>query len=168
MPSVDIQRQLSVPETQAREAAAAILSEIAASKDPWTDFALHLDLRDLGLPDVGYVAIPIALSGPRAAAAPAFRLDFSLKAKHGADAFPTLDGTLHVEPAKPSASILRLRGSYELPMRNLGSILDAVLGRGAAQKTLENFVDDLANGIVARVERREIAGARYRMLFNRP
>lgn len=166
MPTVDLQKALNVPAVPAREALSNILNDIVAGRDKWQDFALYLNLRDAGLPDVGYVAIPIDLRVIEERLEPRHEIRFTFQAKRSPQAFPTFEGSMGVDPNGPSSAALWLGGSYELPMRGFGTLVDAVLGKRAADKTLDNMLVELAAAVVARVEKRELAGARYRVFFN--
>ena len=163
MPKIDLQRALTVPAVPAREALSQILREIEASHSEWAGFALHLNLGALGLPDVGYVAVPIQMKIEREEAEPRHQVRITIHARRSPEAFPVFEGAIGVDSAGPSSAEVWLGGKYELPMRGLGAFFDKVVARNAAEKTLENMLNDLAEAIVARVERREIAQARYRL-----
>lgn len=166
MPAVDLQRPLSVPSVPAKSAASAIMHDIAERRGDWDEFALYLNLGALGLPDVGYVAIPVTVSDVREEQEPRHAISFKMCARRSPDVFPTFEGAIGIDSTGPSNALLWLGGSYEVPMRGLGGLVNETLARGAAGKTLENMIGELAAAIVARVEKREMAGARYRLVFN--
>jgi hypothetical protein len=165
MPRVDFQRQLNVPVVPARSAIAAILHEIEQKSGSWGDFALYLDFKSLGLPDVGYVAIPIEIEGVSEALEPRHEIRFQIHARRGRDAFPTFDGAVGIDALGPSSAQLWLAGDYQPPLRSLGPLLDQFIGGGKAAKALENMLAELADAVDARVQQREQAGARYRLIF---
>lgn len=167
MAKVELQQALNEPVGPAREAAEGILEAIAANRDTWAEFALYLELKDAGLPDVGYIAIPINLTLGERETEPRHRIGFRIEAKRSPQAFPVFEGSMGVDANGPSSSAIWVAGTYELPAHGLGSLVNATLGRNAAEKTLQNFLGDLARGITARVERKELASARYRVMFNR-
>lgn len=164
MPKVDLEKSLTVPAVAAREAAAEILRQIAADAGQWKGFALHLNLGTLGLPDVGYIAIPIKLEIGAEETEPRHQVRLTIRARRNAELFPVLDGALGVDSSGPSSSQVWLSGTYELPMSGIGTFFDKVVAGNAAAKTLENFLDDLTEAIAARVQNRELALARYRLL----
>lgn len=140
------------------------MQDIVSETGPWHDFALHIDLRDMGLPDLGYIAVPIRLeiAPPREATPTAVPLN--IHAKRNPEAFPVFEGSMGAEGTGPSASTLWLAGSYTAPMHELGTLLDATLVARVAQRALQNFVDDLGEAAERRGERSEIERARYRIM----
>ena len=67
-----------------------------------------------------------------------------------------------MEPGNLGESKLYLRGSYELPMHFFGKFLDTALTPGVANRSLENFVDEIGAACEARVNQTEADYARYR------
>ena len=163
MPKVEHQRPLPVPAVPAREAASGILHDIEAGAGPWQDFALHLNLGAFGLPDVGYVAVPVCIKLAGEETEPRHQIKFSIHARKSPEAFPVFEGAIGVDSSGASNSEIWLGGKYELPMSGIGAFFDKVIAGNAAAKTLENLLVDLAEAVTARVERRELAQARYRM-----
>jgi len=163
MPKVDLEKPLNIPAVPAREAASQILRDIAAGAPEWRGFALHLNLGALGLPDVGYVAIPIRLEIAGEEFEQRHQIRFSIHASKSAEIFPALNGTLGVDSSGPSSAQVWLAGEYELPMSGFGAFFDKTVAGNAAAKTLENFLTDIAGAIAARVEKRELSLARYRL-----
>lgn len=163
MPSFELQRPLPVPAVPAREAAGGILRDIEAGAREWQDFALHLNLGELGLPDVGYIAVPVRLKVAGEETEPRHQIKFSIHARKSPDAFPVFEGAIGVDSSGASNSEIWMGGKYELPMSGIGAFFDKVIAGNAAAKTLENMLVDLAEAVAARAERRELAQARYRM-----
>ncbi|HXO17276.1 MAG TPA: hypothetical protein VN909_03820, partial [Candidatus Dormibacteraeota bacterium] len=56
---------------------------------------------------------------------------------------------------------LYLQGGYELPMQFLGKLLDAALTPHVADRSLENFIEEIGAACEARVDQREADFARY-------
>jgi len=158
-----MQRPLPVPPVPAREAAAQILRDIESGSREWHDFALHLNLGAIGLPDVGYIAVPIQLKVSGEEFDPRHQITFSIHSRKSPEAFPVFTGAIGVDGSGPSNSEIWLGGEYELPLHGLGMFFDKVVARKAAEKTLENMLADLGEAVTARVERRELGQARYRM-----
>jgi len=166
MPSVELQRALSVPAVPARSALSSIVHEIADSRGDWSDFALMLSFGVLGLPDVGYVAIPVSVSDLAEATEPRHEIRFKLRARRSPEMFPEFDGAVGIDPTGASNSSIWLAGDYAVPLKGLGSFFNQTLAHGAAEKSLTNMLTELAEGVVARVEKREMSAARYRLVFN--
>ncbi|HEX5275701.1 MAG TPA: hypothetical protein VFW34_10535 [Candidatus Rubrimentiphilum sp.] len=163
MPKIELERSLGQPAVPAREAGSQILKDIAADAGIWQDFALHLNLGALGLPDVGYVAIPVRLKISGEEAEPRHQITFTIQARQSAEVFPVFQGAIGIDSSGPSSSQVWLAGEYEVPLSGLGAFFDKAVARGAAAKTLENFLSDVVEAIAARVEKRELAEARYRL-----
>lgn len=165
MPEVKFERPLRVPAIPARSALSSILHDIANRKNEWADFALVSTLGSLGLPDVGYVAVPVDILVLDEQLEPRHQVRFEVRARKNPEAFPVFKGAAGIEGDGPSTSGLWLGGSYDVPLHGIGLLFDKTVARGMAEKTLENMVDAFADGVAARVERREIADSRYRLFF---
>jgi hypothetical protein len=166
MPKVEMQEPLTVPEVPARVAASSILHEIAGERGDWSDFSLYLNLGSVGLPDVGYVAIPVTIEGVEEQLEPRHEIRFRVHARRGRESFPRFSGAIGIDATGPSNAILWLAGEYEVPGSGLGAMFDKTAAHGIAEKTLRNMLRDLADGINARVQQKELARARYRVLFS--
>lgn len=167
MPEIRLTRTLRVPADPAAEALGELLLAIARQEGPWRGFALHVSLGDLRLPDVGYVAVPIELKVERQHEAPhAFQVSFV--SSNLPSAFPAFKGTIAVEQGALGESALHLNGAYELPMQLFGKLLDAAFTPGVAERSLENFLDEIAAACEARVNQREAEFIRYRFYARTP
>jgi hypothetical protein len=161
LPEVRLERPLRVPADQAAQAIGELLAAIANQEGPWRGFALHISLGDLHLPDVGYVAVPIRLKvAKNSKDAHAFEIAFD--AANLPAAFPGFKGGMGVEAGAMGESTLYLRGSYELPLKFFGNLFDAALLPHVAARSLENFIQEIAVAVQARVDQREAEFARYR------
>lgn len=165
MANVDIERALTVPAVPARASLSTIMHHIESRRGEWADFALYLNFGAIALPDVGYVAIPVTISIVEETTEPRHQIKFSLHARRKAEAFPTFEGAVGIDSTGPSNALVWLSGAYEVPLKSFGAIFDRMVARGTAEKALQNMVSELANAIVAHVEQRELADARYRMIF---
>lgn len=165
MPKLELQRMLKIPVIPARAAIASIVHDIADEKNGWAQFALYATLGSLGLPDVGYLAVPARMYEVKEQVEPNHEIRFRLQSKRSPDAFPTFDGAMGIDGTGASTSTMWLAGTYEVPMGGLGSIVNQTMMRGIAEKTLANMIDELAEAIVARAEKREMAETRYRLLL---
>jgi hypothetical protein len=162
VPKLHLERTLRVPADPAAQALGDLLHAIAGQEGPWRGFALHVSLGDLGLPDVGYVAVPISLTLERDSNdRRAFEIHFTSASLPAA--FPGFNGTLALrEAAALGECVLHLRGEYELPMQLFGKLLDAMLMPRVAERSLENLIDEIGAACEARVNQREAEFARYR------
>lgn len=160
MPEVRLERTLRVPADSGAGALDEMLRAIANQEGPWSGFALHISLGDLHLPDVGYVAVPIQLSVEKHPHDP-HTFDLTFRSANLPSAFPTFNGSFRVEPSGLGESKLLLTGGYDLPMQIFGNLLDRALAPGVAARSLENFIDEMAAAVTARVDAREAEFARY-------
>lgn len=162
---VQMERPLNVPVVPARTAASEILHDMEAEKGRWGDFALYAKLSALGLPDVGYVAIPVVIDRIEESTEPRHEIRFRMCARRSKDAFPVFEGAIGIDPNGPSSSTIWLAGDYEPPMKALGAMLDKFLTGGLAEHTLQNMLNELADAIEAKVQKRELNDVRYRLIF---
>jgi hypothetical protein len=159
---IRLQRPLKVPPVPAFTALKEILSGIESQDGAWSGFALHVALGDLHLPDVGYVAVPVALmTGETHADARSIDLQFT--SANNAASFPRFTGVAGIDTTGPTGSILWLAGDYDVPLHVVGRLFDKTLASGVAERALENLIEDLAVALVANVEKREAQYARYRL-----
>lgn len=166
MPKVDLQRSLSVPAVPARSAASFIMHAIEEHRDGWEDFALYLDFGSVGLPDVGYVAIPVSIKNVKEQLEPRHAISFTLCARRMPESFPIFEGAVGIDANGPSDAQAWLGGNYDVPLDAFGGIIDRTFAHGAAEKSLKNMLHEVADAIEARVQQRERDQARYRLVFN--
>jgi hypothetical protein len=152
--NVRVERTSEMPMGLLFEAISAILDEIAQRLPAWGGFALHVDLGQAHLPDVGYVAVPIAIH-VEAKKSQTLRRAIVISAARHPEAFPVFRGFLAAEESRPGLSLVRLEGTYKVPMRTFGTIVDAAVLAGVAKRALENFLDDLERAARARIEKKE-------------
>ena len=160
MARVEIAKTLRIPPGPAAEALGSLLRAIADQDGPWRGFALHVGLGELHFPDVGYVAVPIKLTVGKSERPTAF--DIAFTSSNLPAAFPGFKGTIGVAERGLGDCTLSLRGEYELPMHFFGKLLDAAMLPRVAEKSLENFVEEIGMACEARVNQREAEFARYR------
>jgi hypothetical protein len=161
MPEARLTRKMMVPADSGGQALGELLQAIADQTGMWRGFALHVSLGDIRMPDVGYVAVPIRLTVAKHPKTPN-AYDIAFNASRLPAAFPGFQGEMGVEPAGLGESTLYLRGNYELPMHLFGKLLDAALTPNVANRSLENFVEEIGEACEARVNRNEAEYARYR------
>ncbi|HZV76154.1 MAG TPA: hypothetical protein VFF63_00185 [Candidatus Babeliales bacterium] len=161
MPEVRLERALRVPADPTAAALGEVLKAIAEQQGPWRGFALHVGLGDLRMPDVGYVAIPIHLTTEKASDEK-LAFDITFSSANLAAAFPGFKGRTGVVEGAIGECTLYLRGTYELPMQFFGKLLDSALLPRVADRSLQNFIEEIGVACEARVNQREADFARYR------
>lgn len=166
MPQVKMERPLNVPVVPARAAASEIVKEISEERGKWSDFALYVRFETLGLPDVGYVAIPVAIDDLKESVEPRHEISFRLRARRSKELFPMFVGGIGIDGTGPSNAIMWLAGTYDVPMKGLGIVLNSVVLPRVAEQSLTNMLNELADAIEARVQKRQIDDVRYRLIFN--
>jgi hypothetical protein len=72
----------------------------------------------------------------------------SWRATGPSELFPSLDGTLRVEPLGPGRSRLTLSGTYEPPLGGLGREIDHAVMHRAAEATMADFVQGVSERLV--------------------
>lgn len=159
MAEMRLERALRVPADPAFTAIGEILDAIAKQEGMWREFALHISLSDLHLPDVGYIAIPIHLTVTQLKEPRTLGIAFGSASM--TSAFPTFKGRFNVTEGALGESTLILSGDYALPMKLLGTFFDAAFVPGVALRSLENFIDEMAAACQARVNQEEEEFARY-------
>lgn len=150
----------------ARSAASYIFHAIQDGRDDWSEFSLFLNFASLGLPDVGYVAIPITICDVKEQLEPRHEISFTLRARRIPEAFPTFTGAAGIDATGPSNAQMWLGGDYTPPLKAIGGVFDQIFAHHSASKSLENMLNELADAVEARVQQRERANARYRLIFN--
>lgn len=156
MPHVEVQQSVSLPVVTVWTALREVLNE--------DKFVLRVDLGDIRLPDVGYVAVPVHVElGSERIETPR-SLPLVIQALKSADAFPTFDGAIALESNGPSSSTMSLGGTYEPPMRRVGAFLDTTILSHLAERALGNFLRDIAQTVQKRGEQAEIQAVRHRII----
>jgi hypothetical protein len=74
-------------------------------------------------------------------------LPVTWEAVGGPPIFPSMQGTLHVEPDEPGATRVTLNASYDPPLGSLGKGMDRLLTHRLAQVTMSDFVLSLARAV---------------------
>ena len=160
MPEVRLERKLRVPADSASQVLGEVLYSISRQDGPWRGFALRVALGDVHLPNVGYVAIPIHLTAAKHPEA-AHTFDIAFNAANLPAAFPRFRGQFSVHDGELGESTLLLTGSYDLPMEFFGGLFDKALMPHVAERSLENFITEIAAACQAIVDQREADFARY-------
>jgi hypothetical protein len=159
MPAVRYEQMLAVAPTPIHSAVGEILQGIADQDGAWKDFALHASLGEAGLPDVGYLAVPIHLTIGQVIPG-VNQFPITIRAASHPESFPVFEGSVAADMSG-TGSLLSLGGTYDVPLGVFGSLVNGALVRGLAEHSLRNFLADIATASVARVEKREAEYVRY-------
>lgn len=156
MPQLAYERAVDFAQDVLRNAITEVLRGIASAQGPWREFVLHVSLSDAGLPDVGYIAVPIRLQcAPAMTDSAQFQMTLTIEAAKNPGSFPVFNGRCGVDALTPSRSNVWLAGGYTVPMRSFGMFFDATLLHGVAERSLRNFLDDVVAACDARINERE-------------
>jgi CBS domain-containing protein len=77
----------------------------------------------------------------------------------GRAAFPSFEGTIEITPLDRAMAELTLVGSYRVPLGPLGAAVDATAMRSVAERTTEQLVDRVAEGLTARMREGDLEEA---------
>lgn len=164
MNKIEAQRALDVGPGNAIRETRSLLDEISSGAGEWAEASLRLDLRDIGLPDLGHIAVPIKVDVQPAEPASPNQIHLSIAAKRNPDAFPVFHGVIGVDSSGAAASTLWLSGSYDEPAGELRTLIPAPTAKRAAETTIQNFLDDIATAVERRAAHRQKDEERYRMI----
>jgi hypothetical protein len=164
MNKIEAQRALDVSPASAIRETRSLLEEISSGAGEWAEASLRLDLRDVGLPDLGHIAVPISVGVQPAEPASPNEINLSIAAKRNPNAFPVFHGAIGVDSSGAAASTLWLSGTYDEPAGELRTLIPVPAAQRAAEKTIQNFLDDIATAVERRAAHREKDQERYRMI----
>jgi hypothetical protein len=153
--------RLDVPQPLAFQGLREALADIAAHAGRWHGFALHVDLGDAALPDVGHISVPIVLEVSSGEGAP-YQLGVAFQAQRHPESFPAFKGAVGIDSTGPTEASIWLAGKYDVPMGAFGRIVDGTLLRGIAERALENLLGDVVLAVRDRIDEREAEYMRYR------
>ncbi len=146
MPHIAVERALPSPQAVAVPRLLTVLNGYAARDD----FSLTVDL---GVANAAVSApVRVQLSEGRSAAA----VPVVLAAREHAGWFPAFDGEVRIEGEDRLSSRLSLKGEYDLPLGALGAIVDRSVLGGAAERSLEAFLERVAADVLDEVRRSEL------------
>lgn len=135
---------VAVPAYYALPAVETVLREFA--NEPGRA-SLALNVRQLHLPFQATIAVAVAAHVAAGEAQNEWRLH--IEAVLNPAIYPTFDGVLALLPAAEAGSQLQLDGEYTVPFGRIGRALDDTLLRGAAKKSLERFLREIAYRVAA-------------------
>ncbi|MEO9007734.1 MAG: hypothetical protein ABI401_11540 [Candidatus Dormibacter sp.] len=133
-----------------------VAAALAAPSHPWS-IGLDGDGREL-LAKVGvrvgrlpiYKQVQLKLGAlPSASPADRLMLPVSWEAVGGPPLFPSMEGTIHVQPEDARSTRLTLNACYDPPLGALGKLIDRALMHRVAQATIKDFVERVAGRLDA-------------------
>jgi hypothetical protein len=153
---IELHAQLPLPFAAARESLQRVVQELG---QPGTSerHSLAVYLRDVHVAVRGEIRVPVAME---LAEHPArFESAISIHAASNEGYFPTFEGTLSVTPVG-TQSELWLQGSYTPPLGFIGGLLDRTVMRSAARRSLQAFLQHIAEDMTSDEHEREARHAR--------
>jgi hypothetical protein len=78
------------------------------------------------------------------------KLPITWKAKHGAGAFPRLDGDIEIAALGAGRTQLSMSARYRPPLGMIGRTLDRALMHGVAEATVKDFLDRVGERLALR------------------
>ena len=111
---------------------------------------------DVGVADAA-MSVPVTVELGDAHTRTLASVPIALKATHHSRLFPAFHGTVRSEGGGPLESVLRLDGTYDVPLGALGSVVDRTVLGHAAQRSLGAFLDRLRTDVIAEIQRAELS-----------
>lgn len=96
--------------------------------------------------------VELHLGAPRSVDGGGIALPMTWRATGHDRLFPTFEGELEASPDR-SGTLLRLHGTYTVPLGALGRFGDGVAGRQLARRSLSALVSDLARRLDTQIDR---------------
>jgi hypothetical protein len=134
-------------------AAAPVFAAVAHELDKRSE-SLNLDLGgDLQMPIEASVHVSVT---PHVAdTKDPHRFDIRLAAEAAHDYYPHFRGSLVLEPDQRYTCVLVIEGHYAVPFGDIGKNIDMTFLRGAAAKSLQRFVDQVADEVSRRTREQQ-------------
>ncbi len=130
-----------------------VLSGYAARND----VVLTLDVGVAG----AAMSVPVTVELGDAHARTSASVPIALKATHHGRLFPAFHGAVSSEGGGALESVLRLDGTYDVPLGVLGSVVDRTVLGHAAERSLGAFLERLRADVIAEIQRAELAVRRH-------
>lgn len=157
MRPIELHVQMGLPFSAARESFQSVVRELGEATGSPERHTLAVYLRDLHVAVRGEIRVPIAMEISERATR--FECAIAIRAVSDEGYFPTFEGTLSVGPVG-AQSELWLQGAYQPPLGIIGALLDRTLLRNAARRSLQAFLQRIADDITGDEREREERHAR--------
>jgi len=142
---IELHAALPLASAAARESLLRVMRGISSTSS--TDrLALAVYLGDLHVAVQGEIRVPVEVSVDDRPV----RWEYAIAIRAASDEgfFPTFAGTLSITPVG-TQSELWLQGSYQAPFGMIGALLDRTVLRHAAHRSLQSFLQRVADDTVA-------------------
>lgn len=144
---------MSLPGGIVQEAMVHVMPLIEKGESPYDKLALSVTLAETKLNLPGNVSVPIRT---RVAVHPElWTCALDISAAGEVKFFPEFHGDLVVKPLGAGTCELWLQGTYEPPVGKAGNVLDVTLLRGVAKRSLQSFLEWLADDFEAYIAAHE-------------
>ncbi|MHB8140433.1 MAG: SRPBCC family protein [Vulcanimicrobiaceae bacterium] len=158
MKNIELHIELPIPAAAAHDETMALLGALGRSEPPFEDLALALGLRSLHFPIAGEVRIPIATHVELAPVH--WEATLEINSADHPNFFPRFRGTMTLNALDTNKSELSLQGSYIPPIGSVGDLIDATILHGAAERSLRDLLERIAQLLLTTIRTREEATAR--------
>jgi hypothetical protein len=153
---IELHVQLPLAFGAARESMQRVVQGLGQGGSP-ERHTLAVYLNDIHVAVRGEVRVPVAMEVAQRPAR--FESAISIRAASNEGYFPTFEGTLSVTPVA-THSELWLQGTYQPPLGFIGALLDRTVLRNAARRSLQAFLQRIAEDITGDEREREERHAR--------
>ena len=154
---IELHVQLPLVFSAARESFQRVVRELGETTGSPERHTLAVYLRDLHAGVRGEIRVPITME--IAEHNRRFECTISIRAASDRGYFPTFEGTLSINPLA-TQSELWLQGTYLPPLGIVGGLLDRTLLRNAARRSLQAFLQRIADDVTGDEREREERHAR--------
>lgn len=155
--AIELHVQLPLAFSAARESFQRVVRELGETTGSPGQHTLAVYLRDAHVAVRGEIRVPVTME--IAEHRSRFECAISIRAASDEGYFPTFEGTLSINPLG-TQSELWLQGTYQPPLGIVGALLDRMLLRNAARRSLQTFLQRIADDIAGDEREREERHAR--------
>ncbi len=149
MPDIAIDSRVPDPQAVVAPRLLTVLSGYAARDD----VVLTLDVGVAG----AAMSVPVTVELGDAHMRTPASVPIALKATRRSGLFPAFRGAICSEDGGPLESVLRLDGTYDVPLGTLGGMVNRTVLRHAAKRSLAAFLDRLRVDVITEIQRAELA-----------
>lgn len=144
--SIELYVPIALASGAARDALLRVMHALGEGTAAPDRLAVSVYLRDLHAAVRGEIRIPVTVD----VVDRPVRWEYAINIRAAADEgfFPRFEGTLSITPVG-SQSELWLQGTYEPPFGPIGAVLDRTVLRHAAKRSLQSFLQRIADDIAS-------------------
>ena len=148
--SIELHVEVPLAFGAARESLQRVVSELGQGAPGRNSLAVYL--RDLHIAVRGEIRVPVAMEITDHPAR--FECAISIRAASNEGYFPRFEGTLSITPVATQSEVW-LQGAYVPPWGFVGDVLDRTVLRNAARRSLQAFLQRIAEDITGDERERE-------------